>query len=98
MAVCESCIMAAEDEGVPEGEEESTMRNMGYMVGDHLCDQIESDGDIQCRCSCHPRHERRSWRGKSKDFTPEVIEETYRKLWTTPAHNYLGRDGKPLVG
>ena len=52
--VCDSCIMAAEEEGVPEGAEEMMMREMGGEIADHLCDQIESDGDIQCACSCHP--------------------------------------------
>ena len=56
--ICDSCFMAAEDEGVPEGEEEMVMMSMGGELADHLCDQIESDGAIKCACSCHPRKRR----------------------------------------
>ena len=98
VAVCDSCLMIAEEEGVPEGEESMVMREMGSEVADHLCDQIESDGDIQCACACHPRKRSASWRGKAKDLTPEAIQETYQALWSTPRHNYLDTDGKPLVG
>ena len=79
--VCESCLMIAEEEGVPEGEESMIMREMGGEVADHLCDQIESNGDIQCACACHPRKRSGSWRGKAKDFTPEVVAEVYRKAY-----------------
>ena len=50
--VCESCIAAAEEEGVPEGDEVRVMRQIGGMFADHLCDQTESDGDIKCNCGC----------------------------------------------
>jgi hypothetical protein len=52
--ICDSCFMEAEDEGAPEGEEAMLMCEMGGELADHLCDEIESDGDIQCACSCHP--------------------------------------------
>ena len=77
--VCESCLMIAEEEGVPEGEESMVMREMGGELADHLCDQIESDGDIQCACACHPRKRSGSWRGKARDLTPEVVAEVYRQ-------------------
>ena len=90
--VCETCIEALEEEGVPEGAEASMAIDMGADIADHLCDQIESDGDIQCACACHPRKRSITWRGKAKDFTPEVVAEVYRNA------TKLGRDGKPLVG
>jgi hypothetical protein len=90
--VCESCIEAIEEEGVPEGTEATMAVDMGADIADHLCDQLESNGDIQCACACHPS---KRWRGKNKDLTSEVLESVYRK---TPPHQYLGRDGKPLVG
>ena len=96
--VCESCLEVAEEEGAEEEEASMLMRTMGADVADHLCDQIESDGDVQCACACHPRKRSASWQGKAKDFTPAVVEETYRKLWSTSGHDYLGTDGKPLVG
>ena len=59
LTVCDSCIDAGYDE-LPLGDAGRTttrrmsviMRDMGDMVGDHLCDQIESDGDIRCNCGC----------------------------------------------
>jgi hypothetical protein len=105
--ICESCLEAADEEVSPDissvREMTQFLVDMGADIADHLCDQIESDGDIQCVCACHPhkmRLQRKSayWSGKAKALTPDVIAETYRKLWTTPTHNYLGRDGKPLVG
>ena len=50
--VCGSCIDAAQEELAPEGDEAYVMRQMGDMVGDHLCDQTESGGDVQCGCAC----------------------------------------------
>jgi len=79
MAVCESCIAAAEEEGVPEGEEDTIMRDMGGEIADHLCDQIESDGDIQCACACHPRK-----RGAKKSMVGidhDGISEVYHKVY-----------------
>jgi hypothetical protein len=76
-------------------DEEKIMREMGADIADHLCDEMESDGDIQCACACHPRKRSASWLGKVKDLTPEVVETVHRK---THPHQYLGRDGKPLVG
>ena len=31
---------------------EALLRNYGNEVEDHLCDEIESDGDIRCGCEC----------------------------------------------
>jgi len=53
MNVCESCIEALEEEGVPEGAEAQMAVEMGADVADHLCDEIESAGDIRCACACH---------------------------------------------
>lgn len=102
VAVCESCLEVADEEVAPDissvREMSSLMIDMGAELADHLCDQIESDGDIQCACACHPRKRSAVWRGKAKDLTPEAIQETYQALWSTPRHNYLDTDGKPLVG
>ena len=60
MKVCESCIEALEEEGVPKGAETAMAIQLGAAIADHLCDQTESAGAIQCQCACHPR------RGASK--------------------------------
>ena len=80
---CDSCLDAAMDEGVPEGEE-NILFDMGADIADHLCDQIESDGDIVCRCACHPDSKRNlpryvPWSGKVKDLTPDVVAQAYQK-------------------
>jgi hypothetical protein len=81
VTVCDSCIEALEEEGAPEGAEAQMAVEMGADIADHLCDEIESDGDIRCTCACHPRKRSASWSGKAKDFTPKVVEETYRKVY-----------------
>ena len=80
MSVCDTCIMAAEEEGVPAEEASMVMRELGSELADHLCDQIESDGDIQCVCSCHPRKRTARWAGKAKDLTPAVVESVYNAV------------------
>lgn len=67
--ICDSCIQALEDEGCPEGAEAMMAIDLGADIADHLCDQIEAEGDIfpnsagtvlyACACSCHPRTTRR---------------------------------------
>ena len=102
--VCESCLGAADEEVSPDissvREMSSFMVDMGADIADHLCDQLESNGDIQCACACHPHKMRLPtksayWAGKNKDLTPAEMEALHRE---THPHQYLGRDGKPLVG
>jgi hypothetical protein len=54
MRICDSCIMALEDEGFGELEEDVglLLTTLGADIADHLCDAIESDGEIECRCAC----------------------------------------------
>lgn len=50
-AFCESCLEAAEEEGAA-GFEEEALELMGEDIADHLCDEIETDGEIVCSCPC----------------------------------------------
>tara|TARA_R100000306_G_scaffold62010_1_gene66611 strand:- start:637 stop:816 length:180 start_codon:yes stop_codon:yes gene_type:complete len=43
---------AAIDEGIPDGVEYEILSAMGGEIADHLCDTIETDGEIACRCAC----------------------------------------------
>jgi len=53
-ALCDLCIVAFEDEGFPmEDYDDSTGPELGYLMPDHLCEQIESSGYIKCSCSGH---------------------------------------------
>ena len=47
--ICESC---AEVELDCAEDIEAVLRDYGNEVEDHLCDEIESDGDIRCGCEC----------------------------------------------
>ena len=101
--VCESCLEAADEEVSPDissvREMSSFMVDMGADIADHLCDQIESNGEIRCACACHPRHQgSASWRGKNEHFTPAVVERVYHYSKDGFPEAKLGRDGKPLVG
>ncbi len=52
--VCDSCIDAFEDEGFPMDEfDNSAGADIGFMLPDHLCEQIESSGYTKCSCSGH---------------------------------------------
>ena len=77
--VCDSCTMAAEDDGVARGLiSDAVMIALGADMADHLCDEIESGGDIRCSCACHPSSAK--WQGKRSEFTSEVVDSTYRQL------------------
>ena len=103
--VCESCLQAADrdieyngDEGYPDRSSDRDMSvfmlEMGEVVADHLCDQLESGGDIQCACACHPAKlfaRRKVWQGKAKDLTFDVVADVYNRT-------RLDRNGKPMVG
>ena len=53
--VCDSCLDAAYDEGVKGDLQDEVMRELGGEWVDHLCDQIESGGEIKCSCGCRSR-------------------------------------------
>lgn len=63
MSVCDSCRMAAHDElnefGIDEDEAEEMasliMVELGAYLADHICDQVESGGEIHCDCHCRRR-------------------------------------------
>ena len=69
--VCESCLDAADETEfsgatafmLDEDEKILIMREFGNEVADHLCDEIESDGDIRCGCGCKRKGKRqlRKW-------------------------------------
>ena len=49
--VCDSCYMAGQEEGAGD-DGDDIMSQIGWMMPDHLCDQVETDGEIQCGCGC----------------------------------------------
>jgi hypothetical protein len=61
MTYCDSCLDAAYDvvgydEDVPNAQEEFLDMVSGEsLLVDHLCDRIESDGEIPCKCRDHRR-------------------------------------------
>lgn len=58
--VCDSCLDCAYDEGAHNGELQAALcRTVGEILPDHLCDEIETDGEIRCACSCKQRDKRR---------------------------------------
>jgi hypothetical protein len=57
--LCDSCDTAAYDEGM--GNElfmDEIMAELGGEIADHLCDEIETDGEARCGCGCHWRLKR----------------------------------------
>jgi len=55
--VCDSCLAAAEEEGIPDRESQAmVMSEMGGDLADHLCDQVEApDLGLRCLCACRRR-------------------------------------------
>ena len=52
-AVCESCVMAVEDESMgllEDGDYMFAAIELGYMLPDHTCEYLEG---IACQCSGH---------------------------------------------
>jgi hypothetical protein len=50
--VCDDCLDAADDDGVEDDIQDEVMRAMGAEWADHLCDQVESGGEVRCGCGC----------------------------------------------
>lgn len=55
--VCDSCIEAAAEHGVPDRETQAlVMVELGADLEDHVCDQVEArDLNIKCTCGCRRR-------------------------------------------
>ena len=53
--VCDSCCDSAYDDGVEADLQSTVMREFGGEMSDHLCDEVESNGDIKCGCGCRFR-------------------------------------------
>ena len=53
---CESCLEAAREEG-GEGIEDTVLGEFGADIMDHLCDAIETEGDVTCACTAHKERE-----------------------------------------
>ncbi len=52
--VCEMCLESAAEETMAAEDEGALLCVMfGSEIGDHLCEEIESDGATRCGCSCH---------------------------------------------
>ena len=51
--VCDDCLNVAYDHGVQGYHAQAdVMREVGAEVEDHLCGEVETDGDIKCGCGC----------------------------------------------
>jgi len=58
--VCDDCVNKAYDQGVEGYDEQvSTMMSIGAELPDHLCEELELDGEIRCDCGCHGREKQR---------------------------------------
>ncbi len=49
---CESCIDAAIEEGAGDDIAAECLALMGEDIADHLCDEIETEGEVVCGCPC----------------------------------------------
>jgi hypothetical protein len=55
--VCDLCVEAIEEDsagfGLSRREIVQIAIEHGYMLPDHRCDRIESNGEIPCECTAH---------------------------------------------
>ena len=53
MVVCNKCLEVAYDNGVDDKDlQEEMMIDLGLDLEDHLCDQVETGGQVKCDCRC----------------------------------------------
>ena len=50
---CDSCIDAAAEEEAFGIDGSLILASMSELLPDHLCDAIETDGEIKCACNSH---------------------------------------------
>lgn len=64
--VCDLCLDAATEELLAAADERELLCIMfGSEIGDHLCEEIETDGVTRCSCSCH-EPEKQALRSQAK--------------------------------
>lgn len=52
--VCDDCLQSAAEEALAPIEEcELLCIELGSEIADHLCEEIELNGEIRCDCACH---------------------------------------------
>lgn len=52
--VCDDCLQSAAEEALTPIEEcELLCTELGGEIADHLCAEIELNGEIRCACACH---------------------------------------------
>jgi len=52
--VCDDCLQSAAEEALAPIEEcELLCTELGSEIADHLCEEIELNGEIRCDCACH---------------------------------------------
>jgi len=66
---CDSCMDVGSEEagnwGLNEDDIAEVLSELGGDIADHLCDEIETDGEIRCGCGCHLRRKRELRKGKN---------------------------------
>ena len=54
MPYCDECMTEAYDEvGENPEDQKQFLDACSYMMADHLCDRIETNGEIKCACEAH---------------------------------------------
>ncbi len=67
---CDSCYDAASEEGTGYGLDSDDLQELmgvfGDELADHLCDEIETEGEIRCGCDCKGASKRKLRKGKER--------------------------------
>ena len=51
MKICDSCYIAAQDEGISEESIDYILILAGADIADHICEELETG--TGCACACH---------------------------------------------
>jgi hypothetical protein len=72
--VCDDCLNAVYDEiGSSDVSQAEIAIQVGDMLPDHICDEVEHNGEYsQCACSCK-RHAKMKIRAKKEHWSVEAV-------------------------
>ena len=85
---CDLCLDAAQDEGA-SGFEEEALDLMGEDIADHLCEEIETQGEVECSCPCKRAAKRRLRQAAFRKEHQKLSQHLGGPLHSLPQDEYV---------
>ncbi|KKM88669.1 hypothetical protein LCGC14_1256400 [marine sediment metagenome] len=86
---CESCVEAVIDDGADEDIAEEALDLMGEDIADHLCDEIETQGEVECSCPCKRAAKRRLRQAAFRKEHQKLSQHLGGPLHSLPQDEYV---------